>query len=70
MDPIQPEIIKIIARTTSLLNKLTGSKAVCNIHEQFSVCLWQYNADDCYIYIQIFAHASAIYTRPFSLRAH
>ena len=42
--PYSLEIIKIIARKTSLLNKLTVSKAVCNIHEQFSVCLWQYNA--------------------------
>ena len=38
------EIIKVIARKTSLLNKLPVSRTVCNIHEQLAVRLWQYNA--------------------------
>ena len=38
------EIIKVIARKTSVLNKLPVSRIVCNIHEQLAVRLWQYNA--------------------------
>ena len=42
--PYSLEVIKTIARKMSLVSSLSISKIVCNIHEQLSVRLWQYNA--------------------------
>ena len=42
--PYSLEVIKTIARKMSLVSSLLISKIVCNIHEQLSVRLWQYNA--------------------------
>ena len=41
--PYSVEVIKTIARKMSLVSSLSISKIVCNIHEQLSVRLWQYN---------------------------
>ena len=38
------EVLKTIARKTSLSQTLTISRAVCNLHELLSIRLWQYNA--------------------------
>ena len=38
------EVIKLIAKRSSLLNGQTLSKPFCNLHEQLSCRLWQYNA--------------------------
>ncbi len=38
------EVLKSIAKKTSLFNGLTLSRALCNLHEQLSCKLWQYNA--------------------------
>ena len=38
------DVIKFIAKRSSLLNGQTLSKTLCNVHEQLSCRLWQYNA--------------------------
>ncbi len=38
------EVLKSIAKKTSLFNGLIFSKTLCNLHEQLSCKLWQYNA--------------------------
>ena len=38
------EVLKSIAKKFSLFNGLTFSKILCNLHEQLSSGLWQYNA--------------------------
>ena len=38
------EVLKTIAKKTSLSQTLTISRAVCNLHELLSIRLWQYNA--------------------------
>ena len=38
------EVLKSITKKSSLFNGLTFSKTLCNLHEQLSCRLWQYNA--------------------------
>ena len=38
------EVLKSIAKKTSLFNELTFSRTLCNLHKQLSCKLWQYNA--------------------------
>ena len=37
------EVLKDIARKTTLTSGQTISKALTNLHERLSVCLWKYN---------------------------